>query len=608
MASYNISGLNVCEIDASHPTQISTNSCDIGKWTSNFNNCFINFESVKDNIPRGSHIDSATLRIYKDGGGYSQSISMRVRLCSGGWAAFSWNSQPAVVATGGVLTSTSGTGSGDVSFDVRDIVQWIVDNNNASHIWKIERATNTNTLPKDAKSFTATASAHDLLINYTAPTSPSAPSGLGFNANPFESSVRLSWSKGSNGTYNAITGYELRYQTSSNGSSWSGETVVSLGSGSTYYDLNTSGWGHGTYLRFRVGSKSSYASTVYSGYVTARKNRVPNAPTNASVPKTSYIPGETIRVSFTNNGDPDGNLSGFEAAMQYANGTWYNGGQIMGSRSGSTITYVDISTTGWSNGAQWKFFVRGYDTYGVRGSWSNATAVVTMNEAPLTPSIGYPVTGGTVFNRRPRILLTAAATNDGVYHIAQVMGARGGWLPTNSDYSPSTLFSCGATNSLSSQRKIAFKSDVDSDTVVGSNTVKMRMYDGALYSGEVSRQFNVAALAFTDPDLTVPNMKIRAVHVTELQTAISTIRTAYGLAAVSWKPVTSNSTKIGDDTIITQMQTAMQDIINLINGWDSATSMLDISVTWVSVTEPGGVSGVKLRQALEQLRAILPTI
>jgi hypothetical protein len=103
-------------------------------------------------------------------------------------------------------------------------------------------------------------------------------------------------------------------------------------------------------------------------------------------------------------------------------------------------------------------------------------------------------------------------------------------------------------------------------------------------------------------------MKVRAVHITELQTAIGTLRAAYGLGAVVWKVVTPNVTKIGDATIITQMQTAVQDIINQISGWETANGTLDISVTWITVTVTGGVSGTLLRQAIEQLRSLLPTI
>ena len=137
---------------------------------------------------------------------------------------------------------------------------------------------------------------------------------------------------------------------------------------------------------------------------------MPNTPTSLTLERTSYIPGETIRVYFANNGDPNGNLAGFEAGTDAD-------AQIVGSNASAGATYVDIDTTGWEQGIQRKFRVRAYDALGAKSSWSNYTAEVTMNTAPLPPSIEYPAKGSTVYSKRPRVLLKAAQTNDGPKHI-----------------------------------------------------------------------------------------------------------------------------------------------------------------------------------------------
>ena len=80
--------------------------------------------------------------------------------------------------------------------------------------------------------------------------------------------------------------------------------------------------------------------------------------------------------------DPDtgtsGDIAGYEVKMQDSAGTDYNSGQVMGTNASGSATSVGISTTGWTAGLQWKFLVRGYDAYGVRGSWSAATVLVMI--------------------------------------------------------------------------------------------------------------------------------------------------------------------------------------------------------------------------------------
>jgi len=135
---------------------------------------------------------------------------------------------------------------------------------------------------------------------------------------------------------------------------------------------------------------NSYGSGTRSGTRNVTRNRVPNTLASAPTPNATLIePGTTIRLSFTNAGDPDGNLSGYEAAMQNSAGQWHTDAsgniKIVGSRAGAFIDYVDVYTTGWTRGGKWKFFVRGYDVRGIRGSWSPASALVTVNSAPPVP-------------------------------------------------------------------------------------------------------------------------------------------------------------------------------------------------------------------------------
>lgn len=211
----------------------------------------------------------------------------------------------------------------------------------------------------------------------------SAPTTLSFSPNLYESTVRLSWSGAGSGIYNGISTYHCYYQYSDDGgASWSGENGVDS-QGAGYIDLNTSGWPRGRLLRFHVYSIAPYNTPLSGWSGNAQKNRAPNAPAGTpGTDKSIYSPGDVITLAFTPNGTPDsdGNLSGYEAAMQNDAGQWYGAGPtIIGSKGSTGAPYtITISTVGWTAGMQWKLFVRGYDALGVRGNWSNASALILI--------------------------------------------------------------------------------------------------------------------------------------------------------------------------------------------------------------------------------------
>lgn len=417
-------------------------------------------------------------------------------------------------------------------------------------------------------------------------TAAGAPTGLSASPNYFEDSVTFSWTKGADGAYNAITDYHVYYSINDGA-----ETGVAAGNNSSYV-LNTNGLARGAKVRFHVAAIAPHGnvwSGGYSGYV--YKNKAPNQMTSPSVPKTSYIPGETIRVSFSNTGDPDGNLSGVEVATDQ-NET------IVGTNASPIASYVDVDTTGWAQGIQRKFRVRGYDARGIRGVWSNYTATVTLNTAPNAPVISYPAAGSTVYNKRPHVLLKAGAVNDGPDNILCLTDTA-----EHTTAADGALFSCGVNSDLTTDQKVVYVPGVDYGA---APSLSSRMYDSFLYSGSVSRSFVVATFAPTDADLTGAGMPIKAVHITDLRTAINNLRTAYGLASASWTAMQAGITLIGNVSIITELQTALQAVIDLVNGWDTSGTSFDLSVTWVNpASAGGGVDRIKLRQAIEQIRSTI---
>ena len=422
------------------------------------------------------------------------------------------------------------------------------------------------------------------LLYWTAATAPKNPRIL---PTTYETGVTLAWDGATAGANNAVSGYYVYYRQGGGA-----EQSINVGN-VTSWPLNTSGWARGTSLDFRVAAVTHRGDNPASSFSAAViKNRVPNQPTSPSVPKTSYIPGELIRVSFANTGDPDGNLAGFEAATDASE-------TIVGTIGSALATYVDVDTTDWEQSIQRRFRVRGYDALGVRGPWSTYTAQVTLNTAPLPPEISYPAAGSTVYNQRPHILLKAAVTNDGPKHILCINDG------SEKTTAAGTGFSCGANDDLASERQVGYIPPANLSG--GTVSLSARMFDSFLYSTSVTRSFTVAAFAPADPVLTTPGMRIKAAMITELQTAIGNLRAAYGMTAVSWTPCVVSTTLISAATaLIEQLQDALQAVINRINGWDAANATGDITVAWISpAAEGGGVDPVKLRQAIEQLRSTI---
>lgn len=424
-------------------------------------------------------------------------------------------------------------------------------------------------------------------LYYSAAKAPSAPT---ISPSIYNNTLSFGWTGGSAGVNNSITAQYI--QIYRNGALYN---AVNVGTSARSYTLDTSGFASAATVYFRVYITTQYSGTLYSGNsATVKKNSAPYTPTSPTVPKTTYLPGETIRVSFSNNGDPDSNHTGFQVARD-------DSATIVGTNASKTATYVDVNTTGWAQGSQYRLRVRSYDAFGYMSGWSTYTATITLNTAPLTPGIYYPVAGATVYNKGPRILLKAAATNDGPYHVYDFYDTA--WKSTANS---GALFSCGTTSNLASGRQLVFKPNVDYPA--GSQTYKGRMYDGYLYSSEVSRSFNISEIAFTDPVLVAKETKVKAVHITELQVAVNNLLEAYGFARKSFTPVVTGVTKISNSTIITELQGALKDIIARINSWDSATSTFDISVTWVNPIVSNGVNASLLRQAIEQMRMLVQTI
>lgn len=189
----------------------------------------------------------------------------------------------------------------------------------------------------------------------------------------YEGTVTLLFAAAAGGINNAILDYHVYYRL--NG----GAEVGASTSGATSLTLDATGWGRGTTIDFHVAAITQRGDNPWSGWSgQGRRNRVPNTPTNVAANKGIYAPGETIRISFTNTGDPDGNMAGIEVRD--------NNGIMVGTGAAGAA-YVDVPSSLFPPGATRQFQARGYDSFEVRGGWSAWTAAVIIG-VPLKICVG----------------------------------------------------------------------------------------------------------------------------------------------------------------------------------------------------------------------------
>ena len=93
--------------------------------------------------------------------------------------------------------------------------------------------------------------------------------------------------------------------------------------------------------------------------------------------------------------------------------------------------------------------------------------------------------------------------------------------------------------------------------------------------------------------------------MTELQAAIDNVRAYYGMAAYSWTTIKAGATGLaGWTSHVQELRTAIDQVVSLVNGWDTANSTNDISLpAWITISENKPAAAV-----IAQLRAAIPLL
>lgn len=207
---------------------------------------------------------------------------------------------------------------------------------------------------------------------------------------------------------------------------------------------------------------------------------------------------------------------------------------------------------------------------------------ILVENPPTAPTINYPIAGKTTYNKRPRALITLnAASSSGLTQTLIVDG-----------FTPSS-----ATGKSGQKKRLIKSADAQGNTTVSLQT--KTQYSAP--STVASRTFVYAEPVFTDNPIISGGTKIKAAHMNELRTMINNVRAYYGLAAKVWsETIEAGTTSTRNWTAhIAEMRQAIQDVVNLVNGWDTTTTALRIVLpTWKESTKPSA-------EAMEQLRAVI---
>lgn len=179
--------------------------------------------------------------------------------------------------------------------------------------------------------------------------------------------ITVSWGASTDSDGN-LAGYKVERSTNG-GSSW-----TQIYQGTATSTTNNVAFGT-TSVMYRVkayddaGEESAYKT---SSQVTVVNNTAPSAPASISVP-TDVKGGGTLVISWSASSDSDGNLSGYKLERSY------NGGSFTQIYDGTSTSYTDTITKGWT---KVQYRVKAYDPYTASGYTTSAERTVDNNSAP----------------------------------------------------------------------------------------------------------------------------------------------------------------------------------------------------------------------------------
>lgn len=424
-------------------------------------------------------------------------------------------------------------------------------------------------------------STQSVAVNYTPITVCSAPTSASVTPSLCENNPTLTASGASGGSANAITGYEIQYAESANGTTYGAWTALKTVSttGASLSTAVTLPSVRAYSRKYRLRTLGAAGASYYSAWKetnAVKRNSLPTSPTSFTAAPEVYVSG-AIALTYSGATDPDGNLSTHN--VQYATksgvGAWSAWANLTNGITSHTPTL--------SPGQSIKYRVRAVDALGAVSSYKESNTCV-KNTAPAKPTVNYPQAGETTHNSRPRLLVTLGADPEG--HTQRLVAS--GFTPSRAD-------------GLTAGAKIILRRT----NAAGAGAVSYSIKSADQYNEEstaATGSMTYTAPSFTDATIAGGTTRIKAAHVNELRAMVNTIRQYYGLSAVVWaETITAGITKSrGWKAHVVELQQAINDVVTLVNGWDAVSTVNQIAgINWIS-------PGVKPSAAvMEQLRTVI---
>lgn len=415
---------------------------------------------------------------------------------------------------------------------------------------------------------------------------PTAPTSVSFSALVFENSVVMSWSGATDGYGNTITGYRISYQTSNDGTYFGDDVVVDTGNTNTSYTLNTESMDRAKKIRFKVASIG--AGGLISDYsinsAVATKNSIPLPATNVAVPAVIDPTSTDLSISFTPATDADNNITGYEIALRYPDGTWYNSTQIMGTTTGGAASPIKLNISTFNRGVSWRIAIRPYDSLGIRGEWAESAGLVKINELQAIPSILFPKQNTKTYNRRPRVGIQLGQGAEG--KTFEVKLSLDSVQHTSNGQFMNEFSARGDT--VASGRKLTWMLASPSaikNVVLSSVMTNDGVADLPVVNRPASVQFAIANPNWTDPVLVKKVTSVKAVHINELRAAINNVEDYYGIAKTTWTDVLIARVTAIKAAHVEQLRAAIDAIKTFVNEFDTTNAINDIPrYSWTDQT------------------------
>ena len=415
-----------------------------------------------------------------------------------------------------------------------------------------------------------------------------APTSVSMSGTVAETDPTLTWSGASNGTNNDIDGYDFEYAQSTDGSTYGSWTTLktvttTATSGNTTVTLAAT---RGYYRKYRI--RTSGDQSIDSGWVetaAVRYNSAPTYPSSLTLSPGIYESGD-ITIGWSGATDPDGNIQYYQ--VQYATSaddeTYSAWTTLTSTATVSPVTHAPSLT----RGHYIKYQVQTIDVFGVASGYTPFTVSARKNSLPAAPTINAPGAGATIYNSRPRFLITVGADADS--HL-QTIAAAG--------YVPSRAFAIAAGSKIIVRLTAAAAAGTVSISAVATDTL-----GAPSTAATVSATYAVPS--FTDDPITTGTTKIKAAHINELRTMINTARAYYGIAAYSWsETITAGVTKARNwPEHVIELRAAITEAANGVNAWDSSSATNQIVLpTWITLTDRKPRADVmeQIRDAIELL-------